>query len=263
MKFSIIMASYNQVDFIEQAIQSVLNQTYQNFELIIVDGLSSDGSQDIINQYKDHSNVKVVIEEDNGLYHARNKGILLASGDVVSFLNTDDYYEAIALEHIYMCFNKNKDVDVFYGVVHAVSKEGNFIRKYGNYEFNKEKLIRKYIAIPDQTTFIRAKYIPYLGLFDTSYKIVADWDLWQRALVLGLKFLYTNIHIANYRHYDETLTFSPKLVNLRFKEVKRLYRKYNDVCISSFIVKIYYWHYVKRPLKNITFIESIYRRVKS
>lgn len=263
MKFSIIMASYNQVNFIDQAIESLLTQSYQDFELIIFDGMSNDGTIEVLDKYEKYENIKIIIESDKGLYHARNKGLLLASGDIISFLNTDDYYEKNALEKMYLAFSENKDIDVFYGIIHAVNKEGEFIREYGNYEFDKNKQIKEYIALPDQSTFIRSKNLSVIGLFDSTFSIVADWDFWQRGMVLDLKFCQLKEHIANYRHYDETLTFSPKFVVKRFEEVKRLYRKYNDNCVSTYIIKIYYWHYIKRPLKNIKLIEKIYRKFKS
>jgi len=263
MKFSIVMASYNQVNFIKEAIESVLNQTYQNFELLIIDGNSNDGTIEIINQYKNNDKIKILIEKDEGLYHARNKGLLLANGDIISFLNTDDYYEKTALEDIKNAFEMNDNIDVFYGINYAVDKSGKFIRAYGNFEFDKNRMISKYLAIPDQTTFLRANKLPVIGLFDSTFSIVADWDFWQRGMCLNLKFKHLNKHIANYRHYEETLTFSPKFVEKRFFEVKRLYRKYNNICFSPFIIKIYYWHYIKRPLKNIKLIEKFYRKFKS
>jgi len=263
MKFSIIMASYNQVKFIQQAIESVVNQTYQNYELIIVDGNSTDGSKDIINKYKSNEKIKIVIENDKGLYHARNKGLLIATGDVIGFLNTDDYYELDALNKMNYAFHVNAEYDVIYGFINAVDRFGKFIRQNGNYDFNKEKQIKEYIALPDQSTFFRKKYLARIGLYDSTFTIVADWDFWQRAMVLNLKFIYLNEHIANYRHYDETLTFNPKYINIRFKEVKRLYRKYNDVCLSRFIVKIYYYHYVKGPIKKVKLIEKLYRKINS
>jgi len=262
MKFSIIMASFNQVDFIEQAIESVLSQTHEDFELIILDGLSTDGSQDIIKQYTSYSNVKIVIEKDQGIYHARNKGLLMATGDVIGFLNTDDFYEQNALQVMNELFVNDLNIDVAYGVINVINKDGKFMINYGDFEFDKEKMIKKNIALPDQVTFFRKKCLPIIGLYDSTFSIISDWDFWQRAMSLDLTFSRTKEHLANYRHYEEALTFNIKFAKKRFRETIRLYRKYNEVCISSFIIKNYYWYYVKRPLKNVSWINKMYRNIQ-
>ena len=256
------MASYNQVDFIEQAILSVLNQSYQNFELIIVDGISTDGSLDVIKKYQEHPKVISFIEKDKGLYHARNKGILKATGDILGFLNTDDYYEIDALESVYDFFENDLTIDVVYGLNEVVDKNSNFVKRDCFSDYDKNFRIKKYRALPDQSTFILKKHIEYVGLYDSTFSIVADWDFWQRAMVLNLKFVPINKHISNFRIYDETLTFSPKFSEIRFIEMKRLYRKYNDVLISPFIVELFFRHYIKRPLKKKSILLKIYRKFK-
>jgi len=89
MKVSVITVCYNAVDCIENAIKSVLSQTYKNIEYIIIDGMSTDGTFDIINNYRDKIST-FISEKDNGIYDAMNKGIGIAAGDVIYFLNSDD-----------------------------------------------------------------------------------------------------------------------------------------------------------------------------
>jgi glycosyltransferase involved in cell wall biosynthesis len=262
MKFSIIMASYNQVTYIQQAIDSVLDQTYENFELIIIDGMSNDGTLDIINKYKNHPKVKLTIEKDTGLYHARNKGILSATGEIIGFLNTDDFYTQDALANIHQCFQENPGVDVVYGLNTSVNKKNEVTDRDKFTTFDKVHRMKKYIALPDQSTFILSKNINYVGLYDCTFKIVADWDFWQRGMTLNLKFISLDKYIGNFRKYDETLTFSSKFENLRFKGVKRLYNRYNDALFSSFFITLHFRYYVKRPLKKIVLIEKIYRLIK-
>ena len=262
MKFSIVMASYNQVETIQQSIDSLLNQTHSDYELIIIDGNSKDGCIDIINKYQDNPKVKIFIDDNLGLYGARNKGLLEATGDVVGFLNTDDYFELNALEVMNKVFSEDASLDVAYAINHAVNKDGSFKSVAGDFEYDKEKLIREYIAMPDQTTYIKRESLAKVGLYDPTFSIVADWDFWQRAMVLDLKFKRVPIHIANYRQYPETLTFSPKLAGKRFYEVKRLYRRYNDVAISPFLIKLYKEYYLYRHLKKIDFINTLYKTIK-
>src|SRR5688572_17262033 len=91
-KISVVMPSFNQAGYLEEAIKSVLDQPYENVELIIVDGLSTDGSVEIINSYKNRSNVKAIVEKDNGQADALRKGFSLCSGDIYAWLNSDDVY---------------------------------------------------------------------------------------------------------------------------------------------------------------------------
>ncbi len=262
MKFSIIMASYNQIDYIEQSILSVLDQTHQDFELIILDGMSTDGSQEIIQKFKNNKNVKIIIESDKGIYHARNKGLLLASGDIICFLNTDDYYEKNALEIMNNMFTNNESIDIIYGIINVIDKDGNYMRTYGDFEFNKERLIKKNIALPDQVTFFRRKSLSIIGLYDSTFTIIADWDFWQRAMSLNLKFISVKECLANYRYYEEALTFNPKFIKIRFQETNRLYYRYNTGCSSYFIVKSYFGYYIKRPLRQITFLNKLYKKIR-
>ena len=262
MKFSIIMASYNQESFIHEAISSVVNQSHQDFELLIFDAMSSDGTKDVIQKFKNHPKIKIFFEKDNGLYHARNKGILMATGDILCFLNTDDYYEKDALETINKTFIENSHIDVVYGLNKVIEKNGIEIQKDVYADFDKNKRIKNYLALPDQSTFILRKHIAHIGLFDPTFSIVGDWDFWLRAMTLNLNFKAIDKYIANFRKYDETLTHSPKFTKTRFSEVKRLYRKYNDVMLSPFLIKHFWRHYVKRPLKKIVIIEKVYRVFK-
>lgn len=257
-KISIIMASYNKVDFIKEAIESVIKQTYQNFELLIVDGGSTDGSLEIIKEYRSHSKIKVVVEGDNGMYHARNKGILMSTGDIIGFLNTDDFYEPKALEKINRCFQKFPNADIVYGSMSVVNKKGVFVKEYPNAKVKTKNRIPRDKHLPDQASFILRKHIDYVGLYDLHYKIAGDWDFWQRCIVLGLNIKSVPFKIANYRHYEHTLTFSEKHRNIRYIEKKRYYRKYNDCFISFFLIKLNFRYFIIQPFKRLFKLKKSY-----
>lgn len=114
-KLSIVMPSFNQGCFIEEAILSIINQDYSNFEFILIDGGSSDDTLNIINKHIFKIDY-FVSENDNGLYHALNKGILKATGNYISFFNSDDIYEKGALKAVGEFLSENKDVDLVYGI---------------------------------------------------------------------------------------------------------------------------------------------------
>lgn len=237
--------------YIEQAILSVLNQSYSDFELIIVDGGSNIETQNILNKYIEHNKVHVIVEEDRGMYHARNKGILLAKGDCVCFLNTDDYYELNCFELVENKFSKSPNCNIVFGITRAVDKLGSFNGKIrGNENLSLKDRVENYIALPDQSIFFKSELISHIGLFDCTYKIVSDWDFWQRIIKLGYDFVYLNEHLANYRHYPEALTFNPKYDSLRYSEKVRLYKHYNSSITSKFLFSLWVRYNFILPIKR-------------
>ena len=128
-KFSIITVTYNAENVLEDTIQSVITQTYRNVEYIIVDGKSTDKTMEIVNRYKDHIHT-IVSEPDKGLYDAMNKGMALATGDYVCFLNAgDELHEDDTLQlMVHSLAGVNELPDVMYGETAIVDEEGHFLR---------------------------------------------------------------------------------------------------------------------------------------
>ena len=125
MKISIITATYNSGRTLTDTIESVLHQTYQDIEYIVVDGASTDNTKEIISRYQERlgDKLKYVSEKDNGLYEAMNKGINMATGDVIGILNSDDYYTANdILAHVAEALTDPK-IDAIYGDVHYVNDD--------------------------------------------------------------------------------------------------------------------------------------------
>ena len=182
VKISVITAVYNARDTIGEAIKSVLNQTYDNFELIIIDGASSDGTEEIIENYRDNLSV-YVSEPDEGIYDALNKGINHASGEVIGFLHADDVFANNNVLSIVAKNFSNSEVDAVYGDLVYTSKKNpvNVLRFWKSGIYKREML--KFGWMPPHPTFYcrRSIYIE-MGMFDLSFEIAADYDCMLRFL---------------------------------------------------------------------------------
>ena len=182
MKISIITSVYNNQETIAEAIDSVLSQTYPNIEYIIVEGGSTDNTVNIIKSYQDRLDT-FISEPDKGIYDGLNKGINLATGDVICFLHSDDLYsDNTIIEQVAKAFI-NSNVDSVYGDLTYVNKNDSskVVRFWKSGGFTLKKL--QYGWMPPHPTFFvkRSSYQQY-GLFDTSFKIAADYDLMLRFL---------------------------------------------------------------------------------
>jgi glycosyltransferase len=182
MKISIITAVYNNENTIEDAIKSVLSQTHDDIEYILIDGASSDKTLDIVNKYKDKIDT-IVSEKDGGIYDALNKGIKKATGDVVCFLHSDDIYEN---EHVVKKVNnlfEEKQVDSVYGNLVYVKKENidKIVRYWKSGEFEHKKLKTGWMP-PHPTFFVKREVYEKYGGFDTNFRIAADYDTVLRFL---------------------------------------------------------------------------------
>ncbi|KIL49929.1 glycosyltransferase [Jeotgalibacillus soli] len=174
-KISIITACFNSEETIEQTIQSVINQTYDNVEYILIDGASSDGTMEIVNKYRDRIAV-LVSEKDGGVYDAFNKGIEYASGEYILFLNSDDYFFAESVIEQLADFLKDKNYPAgVYGDIYIKNELSGFISRYGEL-FNLEK-IKNGSMPPHPGTLLSKKVILEFGGFDLTYRIAADFDL--------------------------------------------------------------------------------------
>ncbi|MDF1884415.1 glycosyltransferase [Sulfurimonas sp. SAG-AH-194-C21] len=182
MKISVITAVYNNQNTIEDALNSVLSQTHDDVEYIVIDGNSSDDTLNIIKKYEDKIDV-LVSEPDSGIYDALNKGIDKASGDIVCFLHSDDIY---ANEHVLTKVNallENSHADSVYGDLVYVKKTNidKVVRFWKSGEFSEKKLKRGWMP-PHPTFFVKREIYTRYGGFDTSFTIAADYDTVLRFL---------------------------------------------------------------------------------
>lgn len=197
MKISIVTVVYNNETTISQCIESVLNQSYPNIEYILIDGNSTDGTIDIVNQYQDKID-KIVSEPDKGIYDAMNKGLKLCSGDIIGILNSDDFYANNDIISNVVSTIKEFDVDAVYGNLKYVdpvdTKKVKRFWKSASFKRNKFE----YGWMPPHPTFFVKKVVyDKYGYFNLELKSAADYEIM-------LRFLYK--HKIQVKYIDEVLT---------------------------------------------------------
>lgn len=199
MKFSVVTVSYNSAETIEDTIISVLAQNGVDFEYIIIDGGSKDGTLEIVNKYKDKI-AKIVSESDKGIYDAMNKGVKMATGDIVGILNSDDFYKDTAvLSSISELFDKT-GADACYGNIEYVDRidKNKMVRFWRAGEYKSEKLKAGWI-MPHPALFVKKEVYNKYGLFNLDFKIAADYELMLRFLLKGIKVGYINKTLVSMR----------------------------------------------------------------
>lgn len=181
MKISIITVVYNNEKTVKNAIESVLSQTYDNIEYIIIDGNSKDNTVAIINTFKDRLGY-FVSEPDKGLYHAMNKGIKIATGDVIGILNSDDLYQdSNVITEVMDFFLKDKELDILYGnLVYVKSDDTNNVVRNWKSKSYYNKFFEHANVPPHPSLFVKKSVYDEAGVFDLEYKIAADYELMLR-----------------------------------------------------------------------------------
>jgi glycosyltransferase involved in cell wall biosynthesis len=175
MKISIITPSYNQGNFIEDCILSVLNQGHLNFEHIIIDAQSSDNTISILKKYP---HLIWISEKDNGQSHALNKGLNLASGEIIGWLNSDDMYCPGVFSKIENIFEESGEIDWIVGNQYKVFQESNMVLKMPFKEISFASISRNCDILRTQSAFYRKCILNKVGGFDEKFHFVMDYDLW-------------------------------------------------------------------------------------
>jgi len=175
---SIVTPSYNQALYLEQTIQSVLEQAYPRIEYIVVDGASTDNSFEIIKKYNDRL-AYWISEKDSGQAEAINKGFARARGEILAWLNSDDYYLPDTVSAVVRCFEENPDVVMAYGDMLAVDGNGQTINLLKYKQLSLEDLL-SFQIIGQPSVFFRRSALEKAGLLDTSFHFMLDHHLWIR-----------------------------------------------------------------------------------
>jgi len=220
-KISIITPSYNQARFLERTILSVLNQNYLNLEYIIIDGGSTDGSLEIIRKYEKYLSYWIS-EEDNSMYEAINKGLEVASGDILAYLNSDDLYLPGTIQTVVEYFHKHPKAFLVYGDTDYMDAEGNFMYTYRYPAFKYHRFILlNWSSIPQQSSFWRRGIHDEIGYFNTEFKMAGDFEFFGR---VGRHYRIDHVKhvLASQRIHAETL--SNMRADINKEEVKRIHK---------------------------------------
>jgi len=182
MKISIITISYNAENTIKNTLKSIENQSYNNIEHIIIDGGSKDNTLDICNSFPHIS--KIISEQDNGVYDAFNKGLKLATGDVIGFLNADDtFYNENSIQVIVDAFSNN-ETDIVYGNLDYVNEESKVIRNWISKPYEKG-LVKKAWMPAHPSFYCKKEVYDRLGGYNDGFKIAGDFELCLRFLEIN------------------------------------------------------------------------------
>ena len=193
MKISIITVCFNSAKTIEKTFQSITSQTYADIEYIVIDGGSSDATLDIIKKYK-KSITKSISEYDKGLYDAMNKGIELATGDIVGILNSDDVFHDNSVLKSVVEFHKRNSVDASISDVLYKNNNGKIVRKYSANNWTPEKLKSAFMP-PHAGIFFKKKLFNDYGDYQLNYHIAADFELITRFFLKNkITWKYLNIN---------------------------------------------------------------------
>ncbi len=219
---SIVTPSYNQARFLPATIESVLGQTYPNIEYIIIDGGSSDDSQQIIRRYAERL-AYWVSEPDQGQTDAINKGFARANGQVLAWLNSDDTYQPNAVAEAVDYLKLHPQVGLVYGQAGYIDEHGRQIGQFPAAQTDYQRLRRGYVHIPQQAAFWRADLWQQVGPLDPSYYFAMDYDLWLR-LARVSQIRYVPRLWANFRLHSGAKTIAdddrcwPEMIRIHYRD---------------------------------------------
>jgi glycosyltransferase involved in cell wall biosynthesis len=225
IKFSIVIPTLNQVSTLEDTLQSVIRQDYSNYELIIIDGGSTDGTIDLVMEYKEYVSY-FKSEKDTGQSSAINKGFKKASGDIYAWINSDDFYLQGAFSNVASIFEKNRSIDVVVGAGEIVTKECVFLKHVKAMPMKRTNLLMwendKWIM--QQCCFWKSEVWKKSGGVDESLHLLMDYDLWLRYSNYANSCTTESV-LAVMRYYPGAKTISEKKrVN---EEIAYVYAKNN------------------------------------
>ena len=224
---SIVIPSYNQGDFIARTIESILIQDYNNYEIIVIDGGSTDNTIEVLEKYINKINI-FISEKDNGQSDAINKGIQLSKGELVGWINSDDTFAEGSFGNIISHFNSDLELGFIYGNVNLIDEEDNIIGNICGEKLDIPSILWKIdLLVPQQGAFWkRDKLIKYNINLNIEYHFVLDRDIFIRTL-MDIKSLYINRTLGNFRHQNNS-----KSISMSFKWIDEIPILYETLIVT-------------------------------
>ena len=241
MKLTIVTINYNNLQGLKKTFESVIQQTFKDFEWIVVDGGSTDGSVCFLEENRHYFSC-LISEKDDGIYDALNKGGRMANGDYIYFLNSGDCLYSHDVLSLFFDNNDEEDADFLYGDVCFCYPDRDDIGK------QPEELTIQYLRknpLNHQSTFVKKEQFMDVGGFDTRYVIAADWQMQVKLMLAGAKFKYKNVVVCRYdisgfssqnkdKMEQEREQFFKELIpNVYLKALNELYTFDNKPCIQT------------------------------
>ncbi len=221
-RVSIVTISYNQAAFLEECLQSVLSQGADDVEYIVVDPGSSDGSRNILGDFRDRID-KLVLDPDQGPADGLNKGFSGATGDLFGYINADDRMAPGAVAHVRRFFDSNPDVDVLCGAIRIIDREGRVsLRGRTADSFDLARYAAGICTIGQQATFFRRHAYERAGGFNPANRITWDGELLVDMALAGARFASVRKVLGDFRIYPESITGSNKHRELARREHERI-----------------------------------------
>ncbi|GAB3929266.1 glycosyltransferase family 2 protein [Larkinella terrae] len=248
-KVTIVTPSYNQGQFIEATICSVLNQTYPNIEYIVVDGGSTDQTAEVIRIYQNRIN-RVICEKDRGQSDAINKGFRLASGDLVGWINSDDVLYPGCISRIVELYNQHQDGSIYYSnVLDFINEQGEKIDLFRVNIPNRQHLLNKNYNVIQPGSFYPTRLIRRVGFVNETIHYCMDLDLWLRLLEHGPIYTLNQESIAGCRRWGATKTSTGGRKFLH--DIRRVLQHYGATPFAQNHLRIQYYlfkHLMKEKL---------------
>jgi len=236
MKFSIITPNYNGSTYLEKCIESVLSQNV-NFEHIVVDGKSTDSSQEILGKYP---HLKVICEEDKGMYDAINKGIKLSTGEIIAYLNCDDRYPKGSLQSVLEAFERKANIDYVVGNCRFINQQEDEVYVY-KIPLVFESLLKKITVIPwaQPSVFYKKNVFDSVGLYKIEYTLAADYHFMKKVILSNFKRYKLNTTLSCFMKRKDALSSQNSKdvldqVNLIKKELEHIDNPFLDLCFNSY-----------------------------
>jgi glycosyltransferase involved in cell wall biosynthesis len=237
-RISVVTPSFNQAQFVEATIRSVLLQGYPNLEYIVVDGGSTDGSVDIIRKYENWV-AYWISEPDRGQSDALNKGLARATGNILGWINSDDLYCPGAVSHAVELFQRKPETEVVYGSCYIVDVRGRIVDECWAIPFDPRYPLYGSGSIRQQALFWRNTLMRRVGMVDQELVFCMDRDLILRLIWNG-KVVRTTKYLGMFRHHAEAKTATIQDIHHQEKEIIQLrYRHYHTTVLPAWFWRVY------------------------